>query len=81
MDLLAKKFAIEDATVLETIKSGVGEANPLKFGPQHRTKRIARNIRKELHSMDVIRAVVKGAIIRKFWPLYSSILENVNTEE
>ena len=81
MDLLAKKFAIEDAAALESIKSGVGGYEPFEVLVLSTGQSGLRGTSEKAPSMDVIRAVVKGAIIRKFWPLYSSILENVNTEE
>lgn len=66
-------------TATKMVETGEDEAIILR--QQIRKQRLKRDVRRDLNAYQVLSALMKGAVIRKNWEMYSSILSCCNTEE
>jgi len=78
MKSLVSAFNSNEALV-KRVETGENEALIMRH--QNRKQRLKRDIKRELNSIHVIQGLAKGAIIRKHWDMYSTILSSCNIEE
>ena len=75
--LFTSIYSSEAATKM--VETGEDEARILR--QQIRKQRLKRDVRRDLKARQVLAGLMKGAVIRKNWDMYSSILSRCNTEE
>ena len=73
------KFQRSCDGLLERVIKGTDEARIVR--QQTRKQRNSRDVNRELKSIHLIDALFKGAIVRKHWYIYKTILSQCNTEE
>tara|TARA_Y100000741_G_scaffold79109_1_gene57799 strand:- start:3571 stop:3864 length:294 start_codon:yes stop_codon:yes gene_type:complete len=76
---LVTKFQRSCDGLLERVIKGTDEAVIVRH--KTRKQRNSRDVNRELKSIHMIGALFKGAIVRKEWGMYSTILSNCNTDE
>jgi len=76
---IVSQFRRSNDGLLERIISGEDEATVVKR--KMRKERNKRDIRRELNSLSILNGLFKGAIVRKNWVQYSSVLLSCNTAE
>ncbi len=73
------KFQRSCDGLLERVIKGTDEA--LIVRQQTRKQRNSRDVNREMKSIHLIDALFKGAVVRKHWDMYKTILSQCNTEE
>ena len=65
--------------LLDRVRSGEDEA--IQVRQQMRKRRVECDVNRELKAIHVLNALFTGAVVRKRWDMYSTILSRCDTEE